>query len=1778
MRAYLILNIFIFLASNIFALDYYWIGGTGNWSDINHWATTSGGTILHTTVPSSTDDVYFDANSFNTTGAVVTLDVQNAFCRDLNWTGAANNPTFQFQIPNQYNGDILRIFGDLSFIPNMTVNVGRIIFEGFAGAPKQVQTGNNPLRTIRFSELNQRWELADTLKADYLVVESGELKTNNNFVDVGCLDQTTQNTLVEFDSSIVKLSYKDTWVRFNINNYPFNAGNSTIIFAANANSHNLSINGSNQVFHKVIFEDSISTHYLGNNNNFSWVYSKGNLEARSDTLDTLIIDPGKKLMIYNGVTAVQSLFGFNGTCAKPIFIEGETSGSPTLHFNPGAISLNYLSTKNINYTGGPWIATNSFDLGNNTGITIIQPAVSNLYWVGGTGNWSDVNHWAFTSGGPGGACLPNARTNVIFDVNSFISASDTVKIDINDAYCRDFTWLPGVTGNPLLKETFAAKNQNLHVYGDFTLAPTMDYDFIGFLWFESDTVGNTINTNTVELSSQIYFNNQTGEWSLQNNLATKGNNYFIQNRAGLLKTHGFELNIHSIRTYFPQLPNTFRKFNFSDSKIRLYGDWSELQYTDSINLKADSAHILLHGNNRIRFGKTFVSTVEIIDTLYEKYISGGHFNKLIIRGNIEQISFATDSLLLLPGSSYQISNEINQPFDILQYIGANAPCDNPILLYSQESQYGNIEVAPPVTQNINNLHVSEITNHGPSISLPNSFDLGGNSGFTFPANLGRTLYWVGNSGSWFNDTCWSLSSGGLGGNCIPTAFDTVIFNQNSFSAPNQEVQHQGKTMMAHTQIWGNVQPNSRFAPNGKIWNFGDLLMDNTTSTNFQNSFYFKTLSALDTNLINIRNRRLENIYLFNQGVLLFKDSIQFNTLYQYKGTAVLDSTFLFGGHFRMLGNDSASLFLSHMTFDGWRFLNDKSNLFLSDNSSIISVREIFRSSTPFLNFNKVILTGQPSWSNSDFYTNRNTINKAEFLYNARILGKTEFNSIYLDDNNLYEFQHADTQRIHHLDARWNPCFPITIRSTQQGTQAHWLLPTDSIATDFMEIRDLNNAGPEPFYAGDAGVDQGNNTGIFFYRAPGFIYGFHDDSVMLACDPINFQYELRTNTFQKADSFLWHNGSKDTSFYVTQTDTMQVAAYYGTCIVRDTVAIYVDSLQTTFSPQGVISDTVLCWHDSLQVSLHKDTLNYFFEWNTGSQQQNTTYFPDSTGYLIGVVTNGGQTCIDSIFIALNDPPLHIADDSLVCSGLDSVEITAPKYAFYQWVTGDSLQNIHIFQDGTFWLKITDSLGCNKTDTFEVISPNPITKTIVIDSVICFGESNGGFSVTSVGGTGNLIYYFEDSLVSNLSMDSLFSGNYVYKVEDQNGCFVIDSVNIYQPDTLGIRLDIAEPTCYGYSNGRIEVIPTGGNPNYSINWVVLPDSFLVNQIDSGSYFFTITDKKGCIYEDSITIGHPKKIRINTTIPDSICENDEITITPLILHGNAPFTFEANGLSFSDSLPIVGIADTTLNLFAVDSSGCYSDTLIKRLQIQDELILNLPDSITLCYGNKVTLEGTTNKPNKAFDIIWDDGQTTSLTRDFFPTNASYVAELVKGCNNKKRDTTFFNYQPVPYLDVVKDLNVSCDGLKLGYEAYLEDASSSYWLLNNEQIEGDFLETTLPFGGPKNASLVGFNEGCADTLNLDLNEFNIDSLIKSYLPNVFTPNNDGKNDFFGKELKEIFPCATIEIFSRWGNPVFSNKFTEKPWNGKINNNRELVRPGTYFYVINFYEYSYKGSLTVNY
>ncbi len=75
----------------------------------------------------------------------------------------------------------------------------------------------------------------------------------------------------------------------------------------------------------------------------------------------------------------------------------------------------------------------------------------------------------------------------------------------------------------------------------------------------------------------------------------------------------------------------------------------------------------------------------------------------------------------------------------------------------------------------------------------------------------------------------------------------------------------------------------------------------------------------------------------------------------------------------------------------------------------------------------------------------------------------------------------------------------------------------------------------------------------------------------------------------------------------------------------------------------------------------------------------------------------------------------------------------------------------------------------------------------------------------------------------------------------------------------------------------------------------------------------------------------------------------------------------------------------------------------------------------------------------------------------------------------------------------------------------------------------------------------------------------IKIDIPNVFTPNNDGMNDFYSINLKGI-DSAKIEILNRWGNIVFSGRNKES-WDGQYNG--KPCDDGVYFVIIEYFDYT---------
>ena len=100
----------------------------------------------------------------------------------------------------------------------------------------------------------------------------------------------------------------------------------------------------------------------------------------------------------------------------------------------------------------------------------------------------------------------------------------------------------------------------------------------------------------------------------------------------------------------------------------------------------------------------------------------------------------------------------------------------------------------------------------------------------------------------------------------------------------------------------------------------------------------------------------------------------------------------------------------------------------------------------------------------------------------------------------------------------------------------------------------------------------------------------------------------------------------------------------------------------------------------------------------------------------------------------------------------------------------------------------------------------------------------------------------------------------------------------------------------------------------------------------------------------------------------------------------------------------------------------------------------------------------------------------------------------------------------------------------------------------------------------------GCIsqDSINITTSGFPCLEII-----DVFSPNDDGINDFWEIPGIEAYPKAEVSIFNRWGQLLFFSVGYSTPWNGKFNN--EPLPTGDYFYIIDLGNGTkFNGSMTL--
>ena len=620
---------------------------------------------------------------------------------------------------------------------------------------------------------------------------------------------------------------------------------------------------------------------------------------------------------------------------------------------------------------------------------------------------------------------------------------------------------------------------------------------------------------------------------------------------------------------------------------------------------------------------------------------------------------------------------------------------------------------------------------------------------------------------------------------------------------------------------------------------------------------------------------------------------------------------------------------------------------------------------------------------------------------------------------------------------------------------------------------------------------------------------------------------------------------------------------------------------------------------VQLSASGGAGNYtFFIDGPGGPQNNTTgLFTGLDDGTYEVIANDG-TCADTSTLTLNaDPDLfwNPASTQLTpendCLG-ELGEITVgpsnasgtPPFTDFEvtaappGVTLPLTSSTGTFDDvptGTYTVQMTDAAGCTVDTTVDIGLVEEIELTV--DNTVpstCAQTPDGQITVSATDGHPGANYSFGISPAAGFQQNpgeftQLPADDYTITVTDGQGCTttLTSPVTISGPDSifwLPDSIQLTDPLCNGESSGAIQVYATGGTGT-GFTYSITPD--LGNQtgttfgnIPSGTYTLT-ADDNGCSIDTTFTLFDPP------TIVFSVIDSQDVTCfggsdgsaeisTPT--GGAAPLTIEWDTAPLQDTEQATGLSAGTYTV-AVSDGICT---------LTDSVVIDQPDSLeaSLLSTTDESCEGAENgsielsaqNGTGPYEYSIDGGQTYQPSPSFADlAPGTYQLQVRDDCGAvvDLGQATLAPGDPLQVSFQVSEPEVVLpDGFTFTNTS-ASDATSYTWDFGDDgpSRQGEVVSYEYQEEGEYTVTLTISDGVCEASAEETVTVIAPNLLI----PNVFTPNGDGVNDFFTFNTG-AFRDLELRMYDRWGNLLYSDK--QFRWNGQTDDGEEVAE-GVYVY-----------------
>ncbi|MAR39143.1 MAG: hypothetical protein CMD22_00385 [Flavobacteriales bacterium] len=560
----------------------------------------------------------------------------------------------------------------------------------------------------------------------------------------------------------------------------------------------------------------------------------------------------------------------------------------------------------------------------------------------------------------------------------------------------------------------------------------------------------------------------------------------------------------------------------------------------------------------------------------------------------------------------------------------------------------------------------------------------------------------------------------------------------------------------------------------------------------------------------------------------------------------------------------------------------------------------------------------------------------------------------------------------------------------------------------------------------------------------------------------------------------------------------------------------------------------------------------------------------------VTDNNG--CTNTLNFNISEPsPISIVIDSFKtsCHGYsDGSAILNISGGFPPFTENWFGQNPLSLTAGNYNFEVTDSNNCIQQGVATIYEPNAISTQEIVSDVLCFGENNGTAYLQISGGTAPYTENWNGTNITQLTI-----GNYNYTVTDANNCTYSDYISINQPNEISVEELITNANCFNSNDGQAILNISGGTAPFTENWGTENPYAL----SAGIYNYTISDINSCSYSDSVLINQSDQVFMNFSIESPICIYDSSIVSINVINPLSDrYTIEITdgintsyllvdslGNDFNTGLSIKFYPDTSTSYTIesiTDANGCNSavdqteSLVVNPLPV---LTLDIPNYCTqdssrilnhaIPTGGNYFIEG---ESTNFFDIENLEVDTYTILYEFTDPISTCFNSISTEIQINSSPYAEFKFGPQP---------VDIDNPSVEFKNFSDFYNYSYWDLGDGTSivnQDDFSHTFSDTGSFTTKLFIENEYGCVDSISYNVNIYPVFSL---YIPNAFTPNEDGDNDTFGPYLRDG-GCDRfiLTIFDQWGEKIFEGE--DVMWNGKLND--EYCPNGAYTYTIIAYDF----------